>query len=499
MFKNALVSVSNKSGLVDFIKPIFASGTHIISTGGTAKNLLDSGIEVQQVSDFTGHPEVMNGRVKTLHPKVHMALLARRNEPEDFKILEESGVEAFDLVVVNLYPFEKKPNIENIDIGGPTLLRAAAKSFDRITVVCDPDDYEWVKNKGADISLEDRKKLAAKAFRHVSTYDSMISKWLEEGEFSKEWSYGGRLQSELRYGENPHQKAFWYSEVGNENGLNKAKIIQGKALSYNNLLDLNAAVRTARALSSKTACIAVKHLNPCGAACHTDVLKAVDMALKADPKSVFGGIVAVTTEVNLESAKLLSSLFLECILAPSYSVEALKLLSQKKNLRVLEWPEMCKSSNAWDCRSIDGGILIQQVDSASSQWSDNWTLAGDTPSDELKQELVFAWNVCAQLKSNAIAVTQDGQTRGLGMGQVNRVDAVEQALSRAKEFHPNASELVLASDAFFPFADSIDLIADAGVSWVIQPGGSMRDEEVIQKAKERSVNLVLTGQRHFNH
>ena len=499
MFKQALVSVSNKEGLVDFIKPVFASGAQIISTGGTAKNLSDAGVEVKQVSDFTGHPEVMGGRVKTLHPKVHMSLLARRNEPEDFKILEEHGIEAFDLVVVNLYPFEEKAHIENVDIGGPCMLRAAAKSYDRITVVCDPADYEWVREKGADISLEDRKKLAAKAFRHVSAYDAMISKWLEEGEFSKEWSYGARIQSELRYGENPHQKAFWYSEVGQKSGLNNAKIIQGKALSYNNLLDLNAAVRSARSLTGNIACVAVKHLNPCGAAQDTDVVKAVDKALKADPKSVFGGIVAVTSEVNKEAAELLAGLFLECVVAPSFSVDALKVFEAKKNLRILEWAEMNKASNEWDVRSIDGGVLLQEVDQAKAEWSSDWKVIGEDPSEKLKADLVFAWNVCANLKSNAIAVIEDEQTRGLGMGQVNRVDAVAQALGRAKEYHPNAQNLVLASDAFFPFPDSIDIIADAGVKWVVQPGGSIKDEDVIAKAKERGVNLVLTGQRHFNH
>ena len=505
LFKNALVSVSNKEGLVEFLKPFAENGLRVVSTGGTAKHLKENGIEIVDVSEQTGFPEVMDGRVKTLHPHIHMALLSRDHVTADSEILEEKGLAPFDLVIGNLYPFEEaltsgklddRKLAEFIDIGGPSFLRASAKSYERITVICDPKDYSMIAEKN-EVTLEDRKQLAAKVFAHTSSYDSMIANQMfDQG--SKGFSLGGEFQSSLRYGENPQQEASWYRRRGAQSGLHQAIIKQGKPLSYNNLLDLEASVAALRSFTEPYTAVAVKHNNPCGVGTGQTGLEAVQKALQADPVSVFGGIVAIGTSVNKEMALELTGLFLECVVAPSYESEALEVFAKKKNLRILEWADLKKNCDEYQVQIISGGYLVQSKDQVQT-WSENWKVLGEEPSEEIRQAITFSWKVCAQLKSNAIAITSHQQSLGLGMGQVNRVDAVEQAILRMKEHHSDSEVKVLASDAFFPFPDSIELIAKAGVQWVVQPGGSIKDEAVFEKAKDLGVNLVLTGTRHFRH
>tara|TARA_B100000609_G_C17222693_1_gene441596 strand:+ start:259 stop:1728 length:1470 start_codon:yes stop_codon:yes gene_type:complete len=484
-------------------KHLAAQGTEIVSTGGSAKFLKNLGLKVKEVSELTGFPEVMDGRVKTLHPKIHMGLLARENNKEDQQTLSEMEGVLFDLVVVNLYPFEAtlksgasdEDQVEQIDIGGPTLLRAASKSFERIAVLSSPEQYDLVLNGTPD--LKTRRWLAAQAFTHVSGYDALVSEFLDASE-KKERSLSGRLVKELRYGENPHQQARWYSQVGSTSGWHEATVTQGKELSYNNLLDLDAA-QSCLSLLPENSCVVVKHNNPCGVATGSSPLDATEKALAADPVSCFGGIVAVNGNVDRALAEKLNSLFLECVVCPSMTEEAREVFQKKKNQRVL----LIKDADQFQAQkkrfiSLWGGFLIQDQD-VPDAWSSEWKVLGEAPTEAIKKDLAFIWKVCSQLKSNAIAIASDLQTRGLGMGQVNRVDAVEQALHRVQKFHPESKNLVAASDAFFPFPDSIELLAKSGVRWVIQPGGSIKDNEVIQKAQELGVNLILTGKRHFRH
>lgn len=508
MFQRILVSVSNKAGLVDFIGHFAQAGAHVISSGGTAKALEAAGLKVQEVSDYTGFPECMDGRVKTLHPKVHMGLLYRPHIDADLDLLAQHEVTPFDLVVVNLYPFEEALNkgvkdeelIEFIDIGGPSMLRSAAKNFENIVVVCDPGDYEWIRNKDGQLSLDDRKYLAAKVFQWTSMYDQMISKnFFDQLKNSQEQNgplqVKGDLVSSLRYGENPQQKAWWYKN--GPQGLHQAQILQGKALSYNNILDLHAACTTVR-LFEEPCAVAVKHNNPCGVATGPEPLKVLDNALKSDPVSVFGGIIALNFEVGAGEARKLCELFLECVIAPTVTAEAQEILGEKKNLRVLSWPELTKFIPGSEMRSVDGGWLVQTPDVVSIDET-SWQIIGEKPTAEIKRDLLLAWKVGSVLKSNAIAISKDGQTVGLGMGQVNRVDAVKQALARVHQFHAGAKDLVLASDAFFPFADSVEFAVQHGVKWFIQPGGSVRDKEVIECVEKNKVNMILTGKRHFKH
>jgi phosphoribosylaminoimidazolecarboxamide formyltransferase / IMP cyclohydrolase len=503
MFKNALVSVSDKTGLVDFLKPLVKQGLRVVSTGGTAKHLRDNGIEAVDVSEQTGFPEVMGGRVKTLHPKIHMAILSRVGVSADEEMLREYRLDPFDLVICNLYPFEQTllqgasddELIENIDIGGPTILRAAAKNHQRLAVVCDPQDYAWLQAK-KEITLEERRKLAAKVFSHVASYDSLVAKELGAG-WGGELSFGGKKVIDLRYGENPQQYAAWYRSLADGKGLHSAEVLQGKPLSFNNILDLDAASSLVRELINPAA-VAVKHNNPCGVAMQSTLGLAVESALKADPVSVFGGIVAVNQRMEKKEAEALSAVFLECIVAPDFSDEALEVFAKKKNLRILRWREMLRATKRHDLRSVSGGFLIQEADVYGSSESE-WQFIGAQPSAEILVDLKFAERVCASLKSNAIAIVKNGQTLGLGMGQVNRVEAVEHAISRMRAHHKDMRETILASDAFFPFADSIERAAQAGVKWVLQPGGSVKDEEVFAAARRLNVNMVLTGKRHFRH
>jgi len=510
MFKNALISVSDKTGLAEFVKPLVAEGLRIVSSGGTAKYLEDAGIAVTRVSEQTQFPEVMGGRVKTLHPYIHMPLLYR-DQQEDRDILKEHNLPPFDLVIVNLYPFGQgleqgkdfNAMVELIDIGGPTLMRAAAKNFQAITVVADPADYNAILKNG-EVNLATRQKLAAKVFAHVSGYDQKIANYLsaegrsQNSESTEDvFSVKGQSVNTLRYGENPQQSGSWYKTE--EQGLHKAEIIQGKPLSYNNLVDLDGACRTVTQFDAPTV-VSVKHNNPCGVASADTIHQALEKSLRADPVSVFGGIISSNQTLDGACAESLSKLFLECVIAPDYTADALATFEKKKNLRILKWPSLAegKVPPSKSFRSLWGGVLLQSTDRVE-ETPDTWTVHGRPPSSDEVRELMFAWRVCASLKSNAIAITGGQQSLGLGMGQVNRVDAVRQAIGRAKEFHGTVSNWVLASDAFFPFADSITVAAEAGIQWIIQPGGSVRDEEVIAMAKEKNVNMIFTGKRHFLH
>jgi phosphoribosylaminoimidazolecarboxamide formyltransferase / IMP cyclohydrolase len=512
MFKRALISVSDKQNLIPFLKPLVESGMEIVSTGGTAKYLREQGWHVTDISEVTHFPEILDGRVKTLHPFVHMGLLAKLSDPSHLGALKEHKVKAFDLVVGNLYPFEKAVQngadeeelIENIDIGGPSFLRSASKNFETIAVVCNPQDYSWIQEKNYKLTRDDRKLLASKVFRMVSAYDSLISDTLNpvakdskgEIQLSNPWTFAASLKSQLRYGENSHQSAFWYESTGARDGLTKAKILQGKELSYNNILDLEASFQLCQKFSEPCV-VAVKHNNPCGVAVDLNPVKAVEKALKSDPVSVFGGIIAINVPVSAEMAKLFSQVFLECILAPKFEAGALEVFGSKKNLRLLEW-DFRNYTQDFEFRSVSGGTLIQMTDMKFSKPSE-WQVIGELPTEEMTRTMIFGEKVCAQLKSNAIALVSDGQTIGLGMGQVNRVDAVEHAITRWKSYHASQKNVVLISDAFFPFADSIEKAAQAGIKWVFQPGGSVKDEEVKQVALRLGVNLILTGIRHFKH
>ena len=529
MYKNALVSVSDKTGLVEFLRPLVEKGLRIVSTGGTAEHLKKNGFKVVDISEQTGFPEVMGGRVKTLHPNVHMALLSRVGNAEDDKLLAQSGLQPFDLLICNLYPFEQayKKNvaedkhksdlvaedlIEQIDIGGPTLLRGSAKNFARMTVLCDPADYNMVL--GNENSIQQRQYLAAKVFAHVSCYDSLVAQAL--GYYQQKNNQAetvaqdlllttGRKVLDLRYGENPQQWAGWYQRTGAVTGLHQSQILQGKPLSYNNILDVDAALRLASRFENPTA-VAVKHNNPCGVASSDSLSLALRQAVQSDPVSVFGGIIAVNRPLQDEDAEVLASIFLECVIAPDFSSGFLQKMSAKKNVRLLKSSMPANDeifAGRTEIRSVWGGILLQSNDKISSgpqTWKIHQFNADCALTEKIKADLVFAERVCADLKSNAIAIASGEQTLGLGMGQVNRVDAVQHAIARLKQFFPNAQDhLVLASDAFFPFADSIELAAKAGVRWVIQPGGSLKDAEVLERAKELQVNIVLTGERHFRH
>lgn len=500
MYRWGLVSVSDKSGLIEFIKPLVEKGLKVVSTGGTADFLKKNGVAVIPVSEVTGFPEVMDGRVRTLHPRIHMSLLARQYDQDDMALLKENNLLPFDLVVGNLYPFEEalKENLDDrelteyIDIGGPCLLRAAAKNFETITVVCDPSDYSAVLQGNAD-----RKQLASKVFAHVSTYDAMIARELNPVA-GKDFSLGGKLVEELRYGENPQQKAFWYRTPGTKGGLHETQVLQGKQLSYNNIVDLEAASRTLIEFDGPCM-VGVKHANPCGVGVGTTGFDAAKKCVASDPVSIFGGIIAFNQTVDAEIAKLLENIFLECIVAPDFHDHAMDLFKKKKNLRLLKWKDISAKDSAMEVKTVRGGFLVQTADDIG-QWNPEWKVIGEAPSPNMKNDLMFAWRVCAHLKSNAIAIAGGGQTLGLGMGQVNRVEAVEHAIQRMHSHHKDfRGDAVLASDAFFPFADSIEKINSAGIRWVIQPGGSVRDEEVIAKARECGINMVLTGVRHFYH
>ncbi|WP_293446344.1 bifunctional phosphoribosylaminoimidazolecarboxamide formyltransferase/IMP cyclohydrolase [Persephonella sp.] len=515
MKKRALISVSNKAGVVEFAKNLVDLGFEIISSSGTARVLKENGIPVIEVSQITGFPEIMGGRVKTLHPKIHGGLLAVRDNPEYMKQLEEQGIQPIDIVAINLYPFEETVKkgadldeiIENIDIGGPAMVRASAKNHKFVTVVVDPEDYDFVikelKEKG-ETSIETKRKLALKAFRHTAFYDSVISEVLNQKfgineKFPEELCIPVRKRSSLRYGENPHQEAAVYVSPTENNGLSiaESEVLHGKEMSYNNFLDVEAAVNLVKEFD-ETACVIVKHNNPCGVAVRDNQVDAYTEALSRDPKSAFGGIVAFNKPVELETAKVLTEIFLEVVIAPDFEEEALRFLTdKKKNLRIVKIKNFEKQPEGLDYRRISGGMLIQDMDlRLYSEWK---VVTDREPSPEEINDLLFAWKVVKHVKSNSVVIAKDKATVGIGPGQTSRVDSLETALKKANEFGFSTDGSVLASEAFFPFRDSIDEAAKHGIKAVIQPGGSIRDKEVIQAANEHGIAMVFTGMRHFKH
>ena len=507
----ALISVSDKTGVVEFAQQLRSLGWEIIATGGTMKLLRDSGLEVINISDVTGFPEICDGRVKTLHPKVHGGLLARRDDESHLAALKENQIEFIDMVCVNLYPFRQtiaKPDvtmedaIENIDIGGPSMLRSAAKNYKDVTVVCDPIDYaqiiEEIKASG-NTTLQTRLQLSAKAYTHTAEYDSMIATYMRKAAGLNEKLFlEFDLVQGLRYGENPHQQAKFYSSANSGSySLANAKQLNGKELSYNNIQDANAALCIAREFDEPF-CVGLKHMNPCGAAIGTDVVDAWTKAYEADKVSIFGGIVAVNREVTREAAELMKPIFLEIIMAPSFSEGALEVLCTKKNLRLLQ-VDMSKDDTVVNQYvSVNGGLLVQDLDKTTAEVTADMCVTEAKPSAEQVTDLNFGWRIVKHVKSNAIVVVKDGHTVGVGAGQMNRVGSAEIALKQAQAAGFTEG-LVLASDGFFPFDDTVTLAAQYGVTAIVQPGGSVRDEDSIKKANECGITMLCTGMRHFKH
>ena len=507
----ALISVSDKTGVVEFAQQLRSLGWEIIATGGTMKLLRDSGLEIINISDVTGFPEICDGRVKTLHPKVHGGLLARRDDESHLAALKENQIEFIDMVCVNLYPFRQtiaKPDvtmedaIENIDIGGPSMLRSAAKNYKDVTVVCDPIDYaqiiEEIKASG-NTTLQTRLQLSAKAYTHTAEYDSMIATYMRKAAGLNEKLFlEFDLVQGLRYGENPHQQAKFYSSANTGSySLANAKQLNGKELSYNNIQDANAALCIAREFDEPF-CVGLKHMNPCGAAIGTDVVDAWTKAYEADKVSIFGGIVAVNREVTREAAELMKPIFLEIIMAPSFSEGALEVLCTKKNLRLLQ-VDMSKDDTVVNQYvSVNGGLLVQDLDKTTAEVTAEMCVTEAKPSAEQVTDLNFGWRIVKHVKSNAIVVVKDGHTVGVGAGQMNRVGSAEIALKQAQAAGFTEG-LVLASDGFFPFDDTVTLAAQYGVTAIVQPGGSVRDEDSIKKANECGITMLCTGMRHFKH
>lgn len=507
----ALISVSDKSGVVEFAQRLRSAGWEIIATGGTMKLLREKGVEVINISDVTGFPEICDGRVKTLHPKVHGGLLARRDNPSHLQALKENGIEFIDMVCVNLYPFRQtiaKPDvtmedaIENIDIGGPSMLRSAAKNYRDVTVVCDPADYETVIGQieaSGNTDVETRLKLSAKAFTHTALYDSCIASYLrEKAGLNEKLFLDFDLVQSLRYGENPHQQAkFYRSSDAGAYSLATAKQLNGKELSYNNIQDANAALCIVREFDEPF-CVGLKHMNPCGAAVGTDVKDAWTKAYEADKVSIFGGIVTVNRELTREAAELMKPIFLEIIMAPSFSEGALEVLTTKKNLRLLQVDMSRDDRKLKQYVSVTGGLLVQELDRQTAEVVADKCVTDVKPTAGQLADMNFGWRIVKHVKSNAIVVVKDGRTLGVGAGQMNRVGSAEIALKEAKAAGFD-KDLVLASDGFFPFDDTVAMAAEYGVTAIVQPGGSIRDEDSIKKANENGITMVFTGERHFKH
>jgi len=516
----AILSVTDKTGLVEFARKLSALGIDLISTGGTAKLLRDSGIAVKDISDLTGFPEMLDGRVKTLHPKVHGGILHRREDPKHVAAVKEHGIQPIDMVVVNLYAFEKtaaKPGvafeelIENIDIGGPSMIRSAAKNFHDVAIVTSPSDYGAIaaalERDGGWLSRETKWRLAQKAFATTAAYDSAIASTLErispdKVDLQSESGFPGTLRFsfykalDLRYGENPHQKAAMYSD-GSGQGVANARQLQGKELSYNNIVDLQAAWDLAQEFTGKDfdepAVAIIKHTNPCGTATGKTLAEAYRRALECDPVSAFGGVIGVNRPVDLEAAEEMHKLFLEVIAAPSFDEAAKAKFASKKNLRLVE---VVPANQRWILKNVSGGMLVQDADIRALNDSDLKVVTKRPPTPEETRALLFAWKVCKHVKSNAIVYARDGQTVGVGAGQMSRVDAAKIGAMKAQL---PLKGTVAASDAFFPFPDGVEEIAKAGATAIIQPGGSQRDPEVIEAADRLGLAMLFTGVRHFRH
>lgn len=511
MAKRALVSVSDKSGLVGFVTGLKELGWEIIATGGTRKLLEDSGVQTTGISEVTGFPEILDGRVKTLHPKVHGGILARRDVPEHMATLGEQGIGTIDLVCVNLYPFRQtiaregvtmEDAIENIDIGGPSMVRSAAKNWKDVTIVCDPADYDTVleelraEGKTSDAT---RLKLSAKAYTHTAEYDMCISAYMrEKAGLNEKLFLEYDLRQPLRYGENPHQNARFYSAMEPVPfSLAFAKQLQGKELSYNNIQDANAALNVVRDFD-KPFCVALKHMNPCGAAVAATIEEAWKEAYEADKVSIYGGIVAVNRELTAEVAAGMKPVFLEIVIAPSFSPEALEILSSKKNLRLLQVDMTPSGGDTMQYISVNGGMLAQTLDTTVETLTPEMCVTAVKPSAALMEDLDFGWKIVKHVKSNAIAVVKGCRTAGIGAGQTNRVGSAEIALKEAQAAGLTEG-LVLASDGFLPFDDTVALAAKYGVCAIVQPGGSIRDADAIAKADELGITMLFTGVRHFKH
>ena len=517
LIMKALISVSDKTGIVEFAKELSSLGIEIISTGGTYKKLKEEGVNAIEISELTGFPECLDGRVKTLHPKVHAGILAMRAKKDHMEQLKNLGIDTIDFVVVNLYPFKqtilkegvtRAECVENIDIGGPTMLRSAAKNYQDVTVITDPQDYELVlnefKSNGA-VSLDTKFYLMNKVFEHTANYDAMICNYIKQERHDESFPNTLTLTYEkvqdMRYGENPHQKAALYKEVGKcEGSLTTATQLNGKELSFNNINDTNGALELLKEFDEPTV-VACKHGNPCGVGSGKDIYEAWTKAFNADKTSIFGGIVTVNREVTLKMAEEMKEIFLEVIVAPSFEKEALELLKQKKNLRLLELPTITvnQPEGSYDIKKINGGIIVQTID---SKLLDNYKVVTDRkPTDKELEDMLFGLKVVKFAKSNGIVLAKDKQTIGIGPGQVNRIWAVKQCVEHSKELIGEGvtQGAILASDAFFPFDDCVEAAHEAGITAIVQPGGSIRDQDSIDKCNKYGITMIFTGMRHFKH
>ena len=510
--KRALISVSDKTGITQFAQSLVSLNIELVSTGGTAKLLKEQGIPVIEVSDFTGFPEIMAGRVKTLNPLIHGGILARRGVDEGVMI--ENDIKPIDLVVVNLYPFQdtiSRPEcsfedaIENIDIGGPAMLRSSAKNHKSVTVIVDSSDFQLVLDElkaSGNTSLKTRKKLALKTFEHTAQYDGAIANYLgeEEDGFSNTLNFQFTKSQALRYGENPHQRAAFYTDSNLEEvSIANSKQIQGKPLSYNNLADADAALQCVRDFDEPS-CVIIKHANPCGVASRKDILRAYQSAYQTDPTSAFGGIIAFNRELDIVTAEvIINQQFVEVIIAPKINIASLKILAKKENIRVLECGELGKPKITFDFKKVSGGLLVQDNDIELINVDNLKCVTTIKPTDSEMNDLIFAWKVAKSVKSNAIVYVKNQMTIGIGAGQMSRIYSAKIAGIKAADENLEVEGSVMASDAFFPFRDGIDAAAKAGISSIIHPGGSMRDDEVIAAANEHGISMIFTGIRHFKH
>jgi phosphoribosylaminoimidazolecarboxamide formyltransferase/IMP cyclohydrolase len=521
MIKQALLSVSDKTGILEFAQALSAMGVNLLSTGGTAKLLADNGLKVTEVADYTGFPEMLDGRVKTLHPKVHGGILARRDFPEHQAALAQHGIPTIDMVVVNLYPFQQtvaKPHctledaIENIDIGGPAMLRSSAKNHKDVVVICDPEDYSRVLNElqsgSGEVSDETKFMLAKKVFAHTAQYDGAITNYFtslgQDKLHATRSAYPATLNlhfdkvQEMRYGENPHQSAAFYRDAKTIDGaLANYTQLQGKELSYNNIADADAAWECVKTFD-ETACVIIKHANPCGVAVGANALEAYSKALQTDPTSAFGGIIAFNCELDGFGAQAVVKQFVEVLIAPSFSNDAKQIFAAKANVRLLQIP-LGKDVNQYDFKRVGGGLLVQSPDAKNVLRNELKVVTKKQPTPHQLQDMMFAWRVAKFVKSNAIVFCGNGMTLGVGAGQMSRVDSARIASIKAHNANLSLVGSAVASDAFFPFRDGLDVVVDAGATCVIQPGGSMRDQEVIDAADERGVVMLYTGTRHFRH
>jgi phosphoribosylaminoimidazolecarboxamide formyltransferase/IMP cyclohydrolase len=521
MLKQALISVSDKTGVLEFARELSALGVKLLSTGGTAKLLADNGLAVTEVADYTGFPEMLDGRVKTLHPKVHGGILARRDFPEHVAALEQHGIPTIDMVVVNLYPFQQtvakaecslEDAIENIDIGGPTMLRSSAKNHKDVTVIVDPSDYTMVlaemKANNNVVSYDTKFTLAKKVFAHTAQYDGAITNYLtslgEDKAHTTRSAYPQTLNlhfdkvQEMRYGENPHQSAAFYRDLKAVDGaLANYKQLQGKELSYNNIADSDAAWECVKSFK-ESACVIVKHANPCGVAVAPTPFEAYSKALQTDPTSAFGGIIAFNRELDGKAAEIVAKQFVEVLIAPSFTAEAKAIFAAKQNVRLLEIA-LGNEVNQYDVKRVGGGLLVQAPDAKNVLQEELRVVSKLQPTPQQMADMMFAWRVAKYVKSNAIVFCGNGMTLGVGAGQMSRIDSARIASIKAQNAGLSLVGSAVASDAFFPFRDGLDVVVDAGATCVIHPGGSMRDQEVIDAADERGVVMVYTGTRHFRH